>query len=438
MRFLVVALLLSLVGCGDGDDSLPQPDTAWVADVQARSHALASIDIEAGDDSDLVFLKEVLAGRRIVELGESTHGAAQYSRAKIRLIKYLHEQLGYDVLVWESSILGTYLVDEALDARGAQQATIDALVGIWHTEDVVELFAYLKSTRATTRPLRLAGMDLGFASTFEEQNRPGLLRDLVAQIDPTYAQEVFAMDSEVASNLKGVWRSVFQSEQVAEWEYNNAARLASGYQALAAFLEEHEATLLAAVPDRPALPVVARQAALGAATWFESFRPGRVFRELHDAFMADSVKLLLDRVYPASQVMLWAHNSHLFKAGTRSAGASHTGYRNAGQIIAERNAQDVYMVSLLMNRGRAADGLRKVYSISPAAAWSIEGLLSTTGASVAFLDLAGAAPAPERAWMDQEFVFRDFGLDDVYAIPREQMDGVLFFESVAPPVFIDP
>ncbi len=168
---------------------------------------------------------------------------------------------------------------------------MDTLVAIWHTEDVVELFDYVKSTRATARPLRLAGMDMSFASTFEEEQRPGLLRDLVAKIDPAYA---------------------------------------------------------------------------------------------------------------------------------------------------ERYGAQFAMVSLLMNRGQAADGLRAIYSVSPAAAWSIEGLLHASGTAVAFLDLAGAPPAPERAWIDQEFVFRDFGLEDIHAIPCEQMDGVLFLESVDPPAFVDP
>lgn len=335
-------------------------------------------------------------------------------------------------------MLATYRVDQDLDTRTAQQATLDALVATWHTQDVVELFAYLKSTHATSRPLHLAGMDVSFASTYEEEHRPELLRGLVAKIDASYADQVFALDSEVASQLKGVWRTVFQSEEVAAWETSNAARLASGYQELAAFLAKHEEALVAANPTEPALPLVARQAALGTAAWFESFLPGASFRELHDAFMASSVQVVADKIFPDRKLMVWAHDSHLFKAGTRSTGATHTGYRNAGQIIADRYGAQVYMVSLLMNRGRAADGLRKIYSVSPAARWSIEGLLHAKGADAAFLDLAGAAPAPERAWMDQEFVFRDFGLEDVRAVPREQMDGVLFFESVDPPTFIDP
>jgi erythromycin esterase len=162
MKPFAIAAAATLISCGEAN-SAPQADPSWITDVQSRAHTLGSIDIETADDTDLAFLKEYLGARRIVELGENTHGAAQYSRAKTRLIKYLHDQLGYDVLVWESSIFGTYLVDQDFDARTAQQAATDALVATWHTDDVVELFAYLKSTRTTARPLRLAGMDLGGA-----------------------------------------------------------------------------------------------------------------------------------------------------------------------------------------------------------------------------------------------------------------------------------
>jgi hypothetical protein len=40
--------------------------------------------------------------------------------------------------------------------------------------------------------------------------------------------------------------------------------------------------------------------------------------------------------------------------------------------------------------------------------------------------------------VDQPFVLRDFGLQEIDAVPREQLDGVLWFEAIDPPVFIDP
>ena len=76
MKAMACAVALVVVACGDGGAPSRQPDPSWIADVKARAHALATIDVKAGDDSDLLFLNNVLAGRRIVELGENTHGAA--------------------------------------------------------------------------------------------------------------------------------------------------------------------------------------------------------------------------------------------------------------------------------------------------------------------------------------------------------------------------
>lgn len=36
-------------------------------------------------------------------LGEASHGVAESNWAKVRLIKFLHQQLGFDVVAFESS-----------------------------------------------------------------------------------------------------------------------------------------------------------------------------------------------------------------------------------------------------------------------------------------------------------------------------------------------
>lgn len=434
-------LLLALAACGGG--SPREPDPAWIADAAARLHPLASIDAGAQDDSDLAFLARVLDGRRIVGLGESSHGVAQYSRAKTRLVKYLHERLGYDVLVWESSILAAALADAQADTLTAPELTVNALPSCWHTEDVVELLAYVKSTRGTARPLRLAGMDVSFASAEESARRPELFRAAVLAAGAEhaeYAEQVRAMDAELAGKLWNKWREVFESPEVAEWELANAARLRDAYRALADFLEAHRDVLAAAYVDRPFLPEILRQAALGTSEVYAGLLPGESFRDRRDAFMASAFGFLEQEVFPGAKLVIWAHDSHLFKAGTRSSGGGegHTGYRNTGEWLAGRYGDAYYVISLLMSRGRSADGVRNVFEIRPAPAWSIEGLLHAAGAQVAFLDLAGAPPAPERAWMDQPFEYRDFGLDAVRAVPREQMDGVLYLDAIDPPAFIDP
>jgi len=431
---------LALSACGGRSSPPPKPDPAWAPDVAARMHSLASISIAATDDSDLAFLDEVLAGRTIVELGEDGHGMGEFSRAKVRLVKYLHERLGFDVLVFESSILSTYLANR--DAGQAQVAASDlveeGIPTIWHTEDLVDLLAYVKSTRSTARPLVIAGMDMSFTGEVEATQRPAIFREVVAHIDPAYASEVEAMDTALAQSRWGSWRTGGQvSQEQSTWLWNHHDEVRRFYQELSDFLGAHMAELEAAYASEPLLPRVVQQAAF-LTTIYSYYNPE--FGPHRDAAMADTFELIANELYPGEKYLVWAADAHLYKAGVRITGPrpSNLGPNDTGQLIFERHGAAVYMISLLMYRGSIVLADRSPWRVEPAPDWSIEGLFHVAGASVAFLDIAGARPAPERAWMDQEFVLREWGVNEIHLVPREQMDGVLFFDTINPPVFIDP
>lgn len=75
------------------------PRVAWL-----REHAwtIRSIDPLDHDFADLDPLREVLDGVRVVLLGEADHRSGTDFRAKSRLVKFLHRELGFDVLAFES------------------------------------------------------------------------------------------------------------------------------------------------------------------------------------------------------------------------------------------------------------------------------------------------------------------------------------------------
>jgi erythromycin esterase-like protein len=111
------------------------------------------------DARDLEFLKPLLAGKRVVQLGESAHGVAEFSWLKVRLAKYLHRELGFDVIAFESPVAGCDRGD-ALVASSAVEAMRACLYDVWHTEEVLPLFEYVAAERAAGRRLAIAGFDV--------------------------------------------------------------------------------------------------------------------------------------------------------------------------------------------------------------------------------------------------------------------------------------
>ena len=74
--------------------------------VKLNTNSVTTIDPKDTDYSDLEAIGNAIGDARIVMLGEQDHGDAPTFLAKTRLIQYLHEKKGFNVLAFESDFFG--------------------------------------------------------------------------------------------------------------------------------------------------------------------------------------------------------------------------------------------------------------------------------------------------------------------------------------------
>src|SRR5688572_1849727 len=142
MRLLPALVLASVMAAGVL--GLHAQDSGWITWLREHHHPLRPPAAAATDDfADLQFLKAVLDARRIVQIGESHHSVAEYGAIKTRLIKFLHQEMGFDVLAFESSIYECFAAD--LRQLSPTDALFATIFGVWAFEEVLPLFEYLKS-----------------------------------------------------------------------------------------------------------------------------------------------------------------------------------------------------------------------------------------------------------------------------------------------------
>lgn len=102
------------------------------------------------------FLRGVLKDKKIVALGENLHGVKEYNSTKLELIKYLHEELGFNVLAIESDVARNYFGNLNKMEIADTILLKELFTPPWHTEEYLEMVKYLK-----TKPeLNIIGFDV--------------------------------------------------------------------------------------------------------------------------------------------------------------------------------------------------------------------------------------------------------------------------------------
>gem|GEM_PF-1066386 len=113
---------------------------------------------------DLQHLHRILAGNRVLALGEATHGSKEIFEMKHRLIEYLVTQLGYRVFALEASYgRCLYINNYILSGKGdLDTATAIAEFPIWRTEEVKNLIQWMRkyNEQNPLQKVQFAGFDL--------------------------------------------------------------------------------------------------------------------------------------------------------------------------------------------------------------------------------------------------------------------------------------
>jgi len=404
-------------------DSIVVPEepryTEWM---QSHAHPIRSLG--AIDFSDLRFLAPLLAGKRIVQLGESGHGVAEFNLAKVRLIRYLHEELGYDVMAFESSLFACDRAQKAMATLEPIDLMRACIFGVWHASETLPLFEYIKQTQSTAHPLVLAGFDAQTSAQMD-LTRPAVFRQVLAPLDSSFGRHVHQVDS------------AFGANPTPSYAVANQARLVAFYDSLAAFLRTNQRAIEATHRDDPSVAIVTRQAAVSMSQYVRQLAQsaGNTGTEIRDRAMANNLDVLLDELHPGKKVIVWAHNFHVqHREHPRdSLPAGSDALRTMGTWVAERHRTELYTVGLFMYRGTATLNNRRPYRIVQSRSGSLESILHRSPWRYSYVDLSLATRAAGNDWMWKRIDGLSWGTQVERFVPRDEYDGLLFIDTVHPP-----
>ncbi len=440
-RAKVILASVALLTCG--------PTALWAQDVSEsdsrvswlEAHAIRVRTVEPADDefSDLAPLKDVLAGVRLVLLGEAFHGDGATFLGKSRLIKFLHEEMGFDVLVFESGFYDCAKAWDLFDAAADIHATFRQCVwGMWaEFEEVQALIDYMGETQQSEDPMVLAGLDVGFTGVLSGDSLIHELRDLIGSIrTPGVEDERINRFLGVVEHLQDYRGRKLEKPGPVEIEdvASTARELVQAIET-SEELVDRERSFWALVLENLAVDVPWRLA--------PAFPPALELVELRDSLMARNLTWLMNDRYPGRKFVVWSatlHNARNLRA-LEVAEDTDTPWgislqelyrqkRVMGDYLWGDLGDEMYSLGFTAFEGENYVGRGESRKLEHPSPGSIEDLFARADLDAAIVDFRRSPAGGE--WLREELKSRPLGYLEMTAAWNDVLDGMVFIRVMTP------
>ena len=247
-----------------------------------------------------------MASKKIVAMGEGTHGTAEFYQVRFWLTRILVEEHGFTQVALENSYGDTYQLNEALQQPTPNLAPLmrKTLLSMWQNQEMAHVFRWMQAhNQKHRRKVTLTGIDAMFGSADAELLQQGLatthpeLQSLVAQLLKS------------AQYKDNVWYQYADPAYTGNRKELRAMALA-GYEAADQLLQVLPTTDLSR-QQRLALTKIATNARMV----FDDFHQVVVNKResSRDSLLAEMTRLLAGQ--SGQKVIIWAHDAHVARRG---------------------------------------------------------------------------------------------------------------------------
>ena len=365
-----------------------------------------------GDLHELSELVERFANRRVILLGEATHGTAEFYQARAGITEMLVDRHGFNIVAVEADWPDAAVYDAYV--RGLPRPVLPKSVftrfptWMWRNGQVADFLDRLKQINAT---IAASDRKAGF-----------------------YGLDIYSLGASIEAVLHYLDKVDPEAARVARQRYGclvpwRAEPARYGRMALSRGYSVCEKPVADALTDllRKRLNYLAKDGeaffdaeqnariVAGAEQYYRAIYYGDAASwNLRDQHMFDTLDRLLAERGPDAKAVVWAHNSHIGNAAFTEMGQVR-GEHNIGQLARQRFGEDAALIGFGTDRGTVAaasdwDGDMEIKPVRPARDDSYEGRSRDTGIAAFLLETGPGQRESVRAELAEPLLERAIGV----------------------------
>ena len=382
--------------------------------VQTNQISISTIADDTSKDDDLEPIGNAIGNASIVMLGEQDHGDAPAYLAKTRLIKYLHEKKGFNVLAFESDF---FSLNEGWDKLPKQGQLIDTflhknITTLWTDCNSCQnlFYKYIPHTYASGNPLKITGFDsevfFSHSSKYLYPALDSVLRSIKAPItlSPNYSSEVITLLQNWYINL---------SDSI------NISKINS-------YLAQIEKELKAGLGSNNFWTILANNLFINVVK-YQASSDKMKSSQIRDSLMANNLKWLATVKYPKEKIIVWAANSHIRKYSGNFPQPFLNTVNSMGSIFTSDAAlnQKTYVMGFTSLHGTAGRLGTEKYKLNKPRKNSFENWIND-GTKYAFVNFRNFSTKEELFFMS------GLGHNNYEGVWNKIYDGVFFIRDMYP------
>lgn len=265
--------------------------------VRAQGYLPISCDSTKFYADDARTFARICRDKKIIGLGEATHGTSEFVRAKSELVKALVQHADFKILAFETGfdayLINNYLTGKSDDLAGPMRS----FYLIYHTREFIDLLRWLREYNRTV-PKSEQVIVYGFDSQ-HIGSLPDLALDYLREVDPVFLKEAQSR----LDNLRTKLESRKKHQYLDDLEFIRT-RVNDRKNIYLKHASEEKLDLMLKILD--AMTSAVHQSTL-------ANNHGTKAQSMRDDEMLQNIQWIVNRGPHDVKVIVWAHNGHIQK-----------------------------------------------------------------------------------------------------------------------------